>query len=37
LLRLALWPKVWLILEKVPWDAENSVYYVNCLMEWNIL
>jgi hypothetical protein len=35
LLRLALCPKMWSILENVPWAAEENVYYAD--VGWNIL
>jgi hypothetical protein len=35
LLRLALCPKIWSILEKVPWAAEKNVYCAE--VGWNIL
>jgi hypothetical protein len=35
LLRLALCPKIWSILEKVPWDAEKNAYCAE--VQWNIL
>jgi hypothetical protein len=35
LLRLALCPWIWSILEKVPWPAEKNVYYVE--VGWNVL
>jgi hypothetical protein len=35
LFRLALCPKIWSILEKVPWDTEKNVYFL--AVGWNAL